>query len=114
MIKFDMSLNLDRGGHARRVGLAHAALDSQIIKDTEAFVPMDTGTLVSSALRHSVVGEIKYSTPYARRLYYGEGFNFRKIPHPQATHHWFEKAKAVWLGQWTRICLMILAGRDRP
>ena len=105
---------MGRSERSRRVVMAHAALDSQIIKDTSPYVPMATGTLNSSPMRHSVVGEIKYQTPYARRLYYGEGFNFRKVPHPQATHHWFEKAKSVWLGQWTRICARILLGRDRP
>ena len=101
-----------RGGGAlsRRVATAHAALDSQIIKDTTPFVPMRTGTLASSPLRASKVGEIRYATPYAARLYYGEGFNFRKTPHPQATHHWFEKAKTVWMRRWTRIVAALLTG----
>ena len=90
--------------------IAHAALDSQVIKDTNPFVPFRTGTLASSPLRSSRVGLIRYSTPYATRVYYGEGFNFRKVHHPQATHHWLEKSKAIWLPRWIRIVVRVLTG----
>jgi hypothetical protein len=96
--------------------VAHAALDSQIIKDTDPFVPFRTGMLASSPIRAgSQVGLIEYKTPYARSCYYGVNWNFRKVFHPQATHHWLEKAKVIWFRQWVRIVNYILTrGGLRP
>ncbi|MDR2611378.1 MAG: minor capsid protein [Deltaproteobacteria bacterium] len=102
------------GNPPRRLEVAHQALDTQVVRDTEPFVPMDTGALARSAALPSVkrkVGEIRYQTPYARRCYYGEGFNFRRLHHPQATHHWLEKAKAIYMPRWARAVAAILRGK---
>ena len=76
---------------------AQAMLTGRIIKDTDPFVPMDTGMLAVTPREASDFenGIIVYDRPYARRLYYGETFNFAADRHPKATHHWFEKAKAA-------------------
>jgi hypothetical protein len=91
--------------------VAHAALDSQIIKDTDPFVPYRYGFLAKSALLSREVGLIRYAMPYAKRCYYGVTFRFRKSKHPQATHHWLERSKAIWLKQWTRIVTYFLMQR---
>jgi hypothetical protein len=117
LISFSVKIDASKlGVNAKaRMLKAHAALDSQIIKDTDPFVPFRTGALASSPMRAGgKVGEIVYATPYARRLYNSSGYNFRKSHHPQATDHWFEKAKAVWLPEWVRITMMELTGRGKP
>lgn len=97
----------------REISVAHQALDTQVIMRTEPFVPFRTGHLNRSVSRGAEPGEIRYDVPYARRCYRGEGFDFRRTFHPQATHHWLEKAKAVYMPEWTRIVVNILAGRAR-
>lgn len=92
-----------------------AKFDSIIAKDTNEFVPMDTGMLAESVLRASNFGDGKlvYDEPYASRLYYGESFNFSRDVHPKATHHWFEKAKGIHLDKWGRILARLLGGMWR-
>lgn len=51
------------------------------------YVPMRTGDLARSA-DVSQPWRIKYTMPYARRLYYGDGFSFSKEEHPQARSRW--------------------------
>ena len=92
--------------------MAQAWLDKRVVQDCEPFVPMDTGMLAASARESSTFGSgmIVYNTPYARRLYYGETFSFSRDRHPKATHHWFEKAKSIFLESWGRGVAQILGG----
>lgn len=92
-----------------------AKFDSIVAKDTNEFVPMDTGMLAGSVLRASNFGdgELVYDEPYASRLYCGESFNFSRDMHPKATHHWFEKAKSIHLDKWGRMLARLLGGMWR-
>lgn len=55
-------------------------LGNELMRATDPFVPFRDGYLKNSAYL-SVMGDyIKYNTPYARRLYYGDGFNFKGTP----------------------------------
>lgn len=89
-----------------------AWLDARIIRDTDPFVPMDTGMLASSSIRASEpgTGEVVYDTPYAQKLYSGVTMNFSRDKHPQATHHWHEKAKSIWLDAWGRGVARLMGG----
>ena len=71
-----------------------------ILTDIEsaAVVPFDTGTLQGSAFatdaRPTTDGaesEIVFDTPYARRLYFSEGYNFQKVHHANAQDHWMQE-----------------------
>ena len=53
----------------------------------EPFVPMRSGDLKNSAVT-DVPWQVRYTMPYARRMFYGEGFNFYKKEHPQAMARW--------------------------
>lgn len=53
----------------------------------EPFVPMRSGDLKNSAVT-DVPWQVRYTMPYARRLFYGEGFKFSKDEHPQAMARW--------------------------
>ena len=94
-----------------RFSKAQHMLDTSIIRDTDPFVPMDTGMLARSAETASAIGkgEIVYDTPYARRLYYGD-FSFRTVHHPNACREWFEAAKAVHEKRWIAEVGRILKG----
>jgi hypothetical protein len=110
--KFNWNRGAGPGRNVKnRESVAHAALDSQVMKDTDPYVPFRTGMLAGSPMRTSKVGLIRYSTPYARKCYYGDSFNFRKVFHPQAASRWLEKSRAVWMRQWTRIVNHILVSR---
>lgn len=84
---------------------AQFALDQQVLKDSNFYIPKDTGELERSSIRFSRPGEghIEYNTPYARRIYYGVDFNFSKDVNPNARALFFEEAKARHVRDWARI-----------
>lgn len=84
---------------------AQFALDQQVLKDSNYFIPKDTGELERSSIRFSRPGEghIEYNTPYARRIYYGVDFNFSKDVNPNARALFFEEAKARNVRDWARL-----------
>lgn len=88
---------------------AQKYLDSQVLKDTDKYVPMRTGILVRSGVLGTRIGsgEIQYISPYAKKLYYGVNIRFGKSRHPFACAKWFEASKAVnkrsWLSEVRKI-----------
>lgn len=84
---------------------AQFALDQQVLKDSNFYIPKDTGELERSSIRFSRPGEghIEWNTPYARRLYYNPQYNFSKQPNPNSSGLWFEEAKARHVRDWARI-----------
>ena len=95
--------------------MAQVMLDDAVKRDTDPFVPMDTGMLARSVQTASPSGSgvVVYDTPYAHRLYYGLDFNFKKIHHPLATAQWFEAAKSVNEKRWIAEVERILKGGNR-
>ncbi|MBD5797198.1 minor capsid protein [Bacillus pseudomycoides] len=84
---------------------AQFALDQQVLKDSNFYIPKDTGELERSSIRFSRPGEghIEWNTPYARRLYYNPPYNFSHDVNPNAMGLWFEEAKARNVTDWARI-----------
>lgn len=84
---------------------AQAVLDEQILKDSNFYVPMDTQQLERSGIINSKIGEglLIWNTPYARRIYYGEQYNFSKDKNPNARALWFEYAKSIHLASWREL-----------
>ena len=83
-----------------------------VIRTCAPFVPYDTGRLAGS-VKHtekespdggSTVCEIRWETPYAAAVYYGDrrGVRFSKEFHPHATARWFDAAKSIGLDGWLR------------
>lgn len=87
-----------------RIGEAQAALDLQVIKDSNFYCPRAEGTLQESALTASEIGKgrVLWATPYARRQYY-EAPNKSKDKNPNARMKWFEEAKARQRENWLSI-----------
>ena len=109
ILEFSMRVNFDEAAAMRRVqknaSRAQMKLDAQVVADSNYHCPLKTGTLQRSAIIGTVIGSgtVRWVTPYARRQYYGEGFDRSKDPNPNATAKWFETAKARKLDQWRRL-----------
>jgi len=84
---------------------AQFALDQQVLKDSNFYIPKDTGEVERSGIRFSRPGEghIEWNTPYARRIYYNPQYNFSTDVNPNARGLWFEEAKARHVMDWVRI-----------
>ncbi|REK58979.1 MAG: minor capsid protein [Geobacillus sp.] len=116
MIRLDIKINIDTNAIANKIdnaiSKAQLALDEQVLKDSNYFIPKDTGELERSSLRHSRLGEghIEWNTPYARRLYYNPQYNFSKDVNPNARGLWFEEAKALHYPEWVKIAQQTFDG----
>lgn len=71
-------------------GRVQKFIDSEVLRLTDPYVPKDSGKLKESGTIHTKIGsgEVRYSTPYARRQYFenkGNGLRGRQ---------WFERSKA--------------------
>lgn len=60
-----------------------------------SYVPMREGALTNNVFFRPK--EIVHAVPYARRLYNGTGFRFRKDKHPKASAQWDKAAAATQL-----------------
>jgi hypothetical protein len=89
----------------QNLSFAQMALDQQVLKDANYFIPFYEGILRDSAINASSIGEgrIVWNTPYARRLYYNPQFNFSKDRNPNARGLWFESAKAQHKSSWIQL-----------
>lgn len=101
-----IEFNATAAGKAREriIASRQAALDVQVIKDSNRFCPEADGTLQSSAVLSSVIGSgvVRWATPYARRQYYE--FPRKSLDrNPNARTKWFEHAKARFLDVWREI-----------
>lgn len=87
------------------VDKAQFALDQQVLKDSNYYIPKDTGELERSSIRFSRPGEghIEWNVPYARRLYWNPQYSFSHDVNPNAMGLWFEEAKARNVTDWARI-----------
>lgn len=118
-IAFDVTVHFNaselKNELTRNGRMAQVMLDDAVKRDTDPYVPMDTGMLARSVQTASPSGSgaVVYDTPYAHRLYYGLAFNFRKTHHPLATAQWFEAAKSVNEKRWIAEVERILKGGNR-
>lgn len=89
----------------KKVKRAQMKLDTQVLADSNHFVPNKTSTLQKSGIINTVIGSgtVLWHTPYAHRQYYGESFDHSQQHNPNACAKWFEAAKARWLEQWRKL-----------
>lgn len=113
---------------------AEKILATQVMADTDKFVPALTGSLTQRA--HVEESTIVYPGPYARFLYYGKVMIYEptgstwapkfehkvvtgrdlvmgKSMHPLATSHWFEVSKAANLEKWLRVAGRLIKNADK-
>ena len=79
-------------------GRVQQFIDSECLKLCEPKVPKDTGALIQSGIIHTRIGsgEVRYSTPYARRWYYMPA-NFQEAP--ERGNYWFDRMKSQYRDQ---------------
>lgn len=77
-------------------GKVQQYVDSEVLRRSSPYLPFDTGMLEKSGINSTVVGsgEVVWKTPYARRLYYGDGMNFQK-KRPLSGSKWFERMRTA-------------------
>lgn len=66
-------------------GLGKELADTAM-RGMDKFVPYRSGALSDSV--QAAPFKVSYNTPYARRMFYGEGFKFTKSQHLDATARW--------------------------
>lgn len=105
-------VNVDMSRFNDQYEQAQKFLDSEVIRCSSPFVPMDTGALMRSAITGTVIGsgEVVWDCVYARKCYYGDDTNFRTDKHPNAQARWFEAAKAAYKDVWVRKAKRIAGG----
>lgn len=71
-------------------GVAQKFVDSEVLRRCDPLVPKDTGALINSGILETTIGsgEVKYSTPYARRWYY---IPAKFAGAPERGNHWFHR-----------------------
>lgn len=76
---------------------AQRFVDSEILRLSEPYIPMQTGMLIKSGLLGTDVGsgEVKWIAPYARAQYYRPGAPGRETG-PLRGSLWFERMKAAY------------------
>lgn len=85
----------------KRVESARKQLCEEIIKDTEDFVPYDTGYLSSSATILDNGKQIAYTADYAEYVNeMPESNNFDRSIHSQATSNWFNASMNINRDKW--------------
>lgn len=102
-------VDMDTRKVANRIGrriadTVQAPLDTQVLKDSNYYIPKDTGALEQSGVRHSQIGRgvIIWKMPYVRKQYFD-------LPHkstetnPNARMRWFEVAKAQFKRAWINL-----------
>lgn len=83
---------LEEGGRVQQF------IDTQCLQLCEPMIPKDAGALINSGITNTKIGsgEVKWSTPYARRWYYMPA-NFQEAP--QRGNYWFERMKSQYKEQ---------------
>lgn len=68
-------------------------IDSEVLRLCNPKVPFRSGDLARSGVINTKIGsgEVRYSTPYARRMYYHPEYSFTGAPERGA--YWFERMK---------------------
>ena len=76
-------------------GRVQKFIDTECLRLSSEFAPFDQHTLIESGQENTQIGsgEIKYRTPYARRLYYHPEYDFSTEKNPKAGGYWFERMK---------------------
>jgi len=71
---------------------AQEYVDSEVLRLCDPYVPLDRGTLKSSATVATKIGsgEVIWNTPYAAKMYYGDSYVFSGAPIKGS--HWGERA----------------------
>lgn len=83
-----------------RMKRVQLVLDTQIMKDSNYYIPKQEGFLERSVFSSvSGNGVLVWTMEYAKKMYHFEG-RLSKEVNPNASTKWFERAKAAKLKEW--------------
>lgn len=93
---------------------AQIFLDSEVLRDSEPYVPKRTGNLILSGNTGTVIGsgKVVYNAPYARKVYYARSTDYSEGKNPKACAQWFEAAKATKKSAWVNGVEKIIKGEE--
>ncbi|MDO5558126.1 MAG: minor capsid protein [Oscillospiraceae bacterium] len=76
--------------------LSQKFIDSEVLRLSDQYVPMQTGMLKKSGTNGTVIGSgvVKYNAPYARIQYYSGRSPGSSTQGPLRGRMWFERMKA--------------------
>lgn len=83
----------------KNVQRGKSAMSNQALADMNPFVPMREGTLRTTGHVTSDANEIVWNTPYAKRLFYNQFYNYTT---PGTGPRWDLKAEGMFLSDWQR------------
>lgn len=75
------------------------ALANEVAKDSNYFVPMDTGAL-RMEVEVNKRNQIIYRSPYAEHMYYSSGLEYTQL---NTGGRWNEKAEAIHGEKWKKV-----------
>lgn len=103
-VKVDHNLSNMFKNTEKRTKKTKYALTQQVLKDSNYYIPMDSGALMVSGVVASDFenGKVIWDTPYARKLYWNPQYNFSTDFNPNARGLWFEEAKARRGRKWRK------------
>lgn len=113
------SRGLDAGGRVQKF------IDTEVLRTSEPYIPLDTGKLKQSGITGTVIGsgKVVYNSPYACYQYYGKlmvGKAPKTLTNKLLNYHsgdskrgafWFERAKADHLHGWIKGAAQVAGGR---
>lgn len=81
----------------RRYSAAQRFVDSEVLRYSEPFTPLLTGTLIKTGILGTDIGSgtVSWITPYAKRQYYRGRRPGTQQAGPLRGRYWFERMKAV-------------------
>ena len=87
------SRGLNDGGRVQKF------IDNECLQLCDSKTPKDTNALIQSGITNTIIGsgQVKWHTPYARRMYYHPEYNFSQAPERGA--YWFERMKQQYKDQ---------------
>ena len=94
-------------------GKVQQFIDSECLRLCDRKIPKDTGALIQSGIINTQVGsgQVKWRTPYARRLYYHPEYNFNQSPERGA--YWFDRMKTQYKKQILKGAAQLSGGKDK-
>lgn len=94
-------------------GKVQQFIDSECLRLCERKIPKDTGALIQSGIINTKIGsgQVKWRTPYARRLYYHPEYNFDQSPERGA--YWFDRMKTQYKKQILKGAAKIAGGEAK-
>ncbi len=95
---------------------AQKVVDSEVLRLSDKYTPLLTGTLRKTGILGTEVGSgtVSWIAPYARFQYYRGRRPGTKVGEPLQGRYWFERMKAVHKGEIVAAAQHAVDGKEKP